>query len=64
MPHRHYPPAYLRYLRAKLWNLGRPGFWGNCNFFICSGASNLGTLSNADIFVYKQKNKVYFTNPY
>jgi hypothetical protein len=28
MPQRHYPPAYLRYLKARLWNLARPSFWG------------------------------------
>lgn len=25
---KNYPPAYLRYLRARLRNLTRPGFWG------------------------------------
>jgi hypothetical protein len=28
MPHHDYPPAYLRYFKAGLWNLAKPSFWG------------------------------------
>jgi hypothetical protein len=37
MPQRHYPPAYLRYFRARLWNLARPGFWGTAIFLSVVG---------------------------
>jgi hypothetical protein len=58
MPHRDYPPAYLRYLRARLWNLGRPGFWGTGIFLSVVGLVTWEYWSNPDIFVYKQKNEV------
>ncbi|KYC39833.1 hypothetical protein WA1_28090 [Scytonema hofmannii PCC 7110] len=37
MPQRHYPPAYLRYFKARLWNLARPGFWGTAIFLSVVG---------------------------
>ncbi|GAA6616969.1 hypothetical protein [Scytonema sp. NUACC26] len=37
MPQRHYPPAYLRYFKARLWNLARPGFWGTAIFLSVIG---------------------------
>ncbi|QMS91974.1 hypothetical protein HUN01_31860 [Nostoc edaphicum CCNP1411] len=58
MPNRHYPPAYLRYLRARLRNLGRPGFWGTAIFLSVVGLVTWEYWSNPDIFVYKQKNQV------
>ncbi|RCJ35078.1 hypothetical protein A6769_20205 [Nostoc punctiforme NIES-2108] len=58
MPHRHYPPAYLRYLKARLWNLGRPGFWGTAIFLSVVGLATWEYWSNPDIFVYKQKKPV------
>ncbi|MEH1947787.1 MAG: hypothetical protein V7K77_12660 [Nostoc sp.] len=58
MPHRHYPPAYLRYLKARLWNLGRPGFWGTAIFLSVVGLATWQYWSNPDIFVYKQKKPV------
>ncbi|WP_392478197.1 hypothetical protein [Nostoc sp. C110] len=63
MPHRHYPPAYLRYLRARLWNLGRPGFWVTAIFLSVVGLITWEYWSNPDIFVYKQKNKVTSQTP-
>ncbi|MEH2309411.1 hypothetical protein [Nostoc sp.] len=63
MPHRHYPPAYLRYLRARLWNLGRPGFWVTAIFLSVVGLVTWEYWSNPDIFVYKQKNKVTSQTP-
>ncbi|KAF3886125.1 MULTISPECIES: hypothetical protein [Nostocales] len=37
MPQRHYPPASLRYFKARLWNLARPGFWGTAIFLSVVG---------------------------
>ncbi|MCL6749888.1 hypothetical protein KBT16_02385 [Nostoc sp. CCCryo 231-06] len=58
MPNPHYPPAYLRYLRARLWYLGRPGFWGTAIFLSLVGLVTWEYWSNPDIFVYKQKSQV------
>ncbi|MEH2284559.1 MAG: hypothetical protein V7K90_25090 [Nostoc sp.] len=58
MPHRHYPPAYLRYLKARLWNLGRPGFWVTAIFLSVVGLVIWKYWSNPDIFVYEQKKPV------
>ncbi|MEH2009508.1 hypothetical protein [Nostoc sp.] len=64
MPHRHYPPAYLRYLRARLlWNLKRPGFWAAGIFLSVVGLVTWQYWSNPDIFVYKQKNQVASQKP-
>jgi hypothetical protein len=58
MPHRHYPPAYLRYLKARLWNLGRPGFWVTAIFLSLVGLVIWEYWSNPDILVYKPKTPV------
>ncbi|MEH1871603.1 hypothetical protein [Nostoc sp.] len=63
MPNRHYPPAYLRYLKARLRNLGRPGFWGTAIFLSVVGLVTWEYWSNPDIFVYKQKSQVASQNP-
>jgi hypothetical protein len=63
MPHRHYPPAYLRYLKARLWNLGRPGFWVTAILLSVVGLVTWEYWSNPDVFVYKQKNKVVSQTP-
>ncbi|MDF5708428.1 MAG: hypothetical protein PUP90_12265 [Nostoc sp. S4] len=63
MRHRHYPPAYLRYLRARLWNLRRPGFWVTAIFLSGVGLVTWEYWSNPDIFVYKQKNQVASQKP-
>ncbi|MBD2676647.1 MULTISPECIES: hypothetical protein [Nostoc] len=63
MPKRHYPPAYLRYLRARLWNLGRPGFWVTAIFLSVVGLVTWEYWSNPDIFVYKQKKQVASQKP-
>lgn len=36
-PPRHHSPASLRYLKAKLWNLTRPSFWGTAIFLSVVG---------------------------
>ncbi|MFN6493243.1 hypothetical protein [Nostoc sp. DedQUE03] len=63
MPNRHYPPAYLRYLRARLWNLGRPSFWVTAIFLSVVGLVTWEYWSNPDIFVYKQKSQVASEKP-
>ncbi|MEH2064419.1 MAG: hypothetical protein V7K50_19520 [Nostoc sp.] len=63
MSNRHYPPAYLRYLRARLWNLGRPAFWGTAIFLSLVGLITWEYWSNPDIFVYKQKKPVVSQQP-
>ncbi|MBD2613653.1 hypothetical protein H6G94_20620 [Nostoc punctiforme FACHB-252] len=63
MPKRHYPPAYLRYLRARLWNLGRPSFWITAIFLSVVGLVTWEYWSNPDIFVYKQKKQVASQKP-
>ncbi|MHC5597151.1 MAG: hypothetical protein ACYTXC_14615 [Nostoc sp.] len=63
MPNRHYPPAYLRYLRARLLNLGRPAFWGTAIFLSLVGLATWEYWSNPDIFVYKQKKQVASQEP-
>lgn len=58
MPNRHYPPAYLRYLRARLWNLGKPSFWGTAIFLSVVGLGIREYWFNPDTFTSKQKNTV------
>ncbi len=54
MPHRHYPPAYLRYLKARLWNLGRPSFWVTAIVLSAVGLVTWEFISNPDVFTRKQ----------
>jgi hypothetical protein len=54
MPHRHYPPAYLRYLKARLWNLGRPSFWVTAIVLSVVGLVTWEFMSNPDVFTRKQ----------
>ncbi|NDJ22896.1 hypothetical protein GS682_14890 [Nostoc sp. B(2019)] len=63
MPRRHYPPAYLRYLKARLWNLGRPGFWGTAIFLSVIGLVTWEYWSNPEILTRKQNNQVASQNP-
>ncbi|MBH8553951.1 hypothetical protein I8751_16545 [Nostocaceae cyanobacterium CENA357] len=62
MPHRHYPPAYLRYIKARLWNLGKPSFWGTAIFLSVVGLAILKYWSNPN-FTDKQNNQVTSTQP-
>jgi hypothetical protein len=55
-PHR-YPPAYLRYLRARLWNLGRPAFWGTAIFLSVLGLGIREYWANPDFLTFWQNNK-------
>ncbi|WP_193194976.1 hypothetical protein [Nostoc sp. MG11] len=63
MPRRHYPPAYLRYLKARLWNLGRPGFWGTAIFLSVIGLVTWEYWSNPEALTRKQTNQVTSQNP-
>ncbi|MFN6461567.1 MAG: hypothetical protein RMZ41_006920 [Nostoc sp. DedVER02] len=63
MSHRDYPPAYLRYLKARLLNLGRPSFWVTAIFLSVLGLVTWEYWSNPDIFVYKQKKQVASQKP-
>ncbi|RCJ37011.1 hypothetical protein A6770_15435 [Nostoc minutum NIES-26] len=58
MPHRHYPPAYLRYLKARLWNLAKPSFWGTAIFLSVVGLVIREYWSNPDVFAPKQNKEV------
>ncbi|BAY09836.1 hypothetical protein [Calothrix sp. NIES-2098] len=54
MSNRNYPPAYLRYLKARLRNLGRPSFWVTAILFSVLGLGMWEYLSNPDLFTQKQ----------
>lgn len=58
MPQRHYPPAYLRYLKARLWNLARPGFWGTAIFLSVVGLVIKEYWTYPDFLTNKQENQV------
>ncbi|QSJ18436.1 hypothetical protein JYQ62_06570 [Nostoc sp. UHCC 0702] len=63
MPHRHYPPAYLRYLKARLWNLGKPSFWGTAIFLSVVGLGIREYWSNPNLFTYKHNKQVTSVKP-
>ncbi|MBE9199213.1 MULTISPECIES: hypothetical protein [unclassified Nodularia (in: cyanobacteria)] len=58
MSHRDYPPAYLRYLKARLWNLGKPSFWVTAIFLSVIGLVIREYWSNPNVFTYKQNPEV------
>ncbi|GAX38577.1 hypothetical protein [Nodularia sp. NIES-3585] len=58
MPHRHYPPAYLRYLRARLRNLAKPSFWVTAIFLSVLGLVILEYWSKPNMFTYNQEEEV------
>ena len=57
MSPRRYPPAYLRYLRARLWNLGRPAFWGTAIFLSVLGLGIREYWANPDYFTSQNNNR-------
>ncbi|AFZ27728.1 hypothetical protein Cylst_5732 [Cylindrospermum stagnale PCC 7417] len=63
MPPRQYPPAYLRYLRARLWNLARPGFWGTAIFLFVVGFVVNEYWLRPDILTPKQNTPVTTSKP-
>ncbi|MBE9006087.1 hypothetical protein IQ259_13755 [Fortiea sp. LEGE XX443] len=58
MSNRHYPPAYLRYFKARLWNLGKPAFWGTAIFLSVLGLVIREYWSNPNAFTQKQNNEI------
>ena len=58
MPNRHYPPAYLRYLKARLLNLAKPSFWGTAIFLCIIGLVIREYWYNPDMFTYNQNSEV------
>lgn len=58
MPQRHYPPAYLRYLKARLWNLARPSFWGTAIVLSVVGLVIKEYWTNPDFLAKSQTNPV------
>lgn len=54
MSNQHYPPAYLRYLKARLLNLGRPSFWVTAILLSVFGLVSWEYLSNPDELTQKQ----------
>jgi hypothetical protein len=62
MPNRPYPPAYLRYLRARLWNLARPSFWITAIFLAVMGLVIREYWLNPELFTQQQNNDLLSTN--
>jgi len=58
MSKRHYPPAYLRYLKARLLNFSKPAFWGTAIFLSVLGLVIREYWSNPDAFARKQNSEV------
>ncbi|MDZ8055133.1 MAG: hypothetical protein RMX68_026510 [Aulosira sp. ZfuVER01] len=54
MSNRDYPPVYLRYLKARLRNLGRPSFWVTAILLSVLGLGMWEYLSNPDMFAQKE----------
>ncbi|MDP5337720.1 MAG: hypothetical protein NWQ28_03990 [Nodularia sp. (in: cyanobacteria)] len=54
MSNRHYPPAYLRYLKARLLNLAKPSFWVTAIFLSVIGLVIREYWSNPNILTYNQ----------
>ena len=62
MPRSQYPSPYFRYLKARLWNLARPGFWGTAIFLSVVGLVIREHWSNPDFFTHGQKNQATANN--
>lgn len=58
MSNRRYPPAYLRYLKARLWNFSKPAFWGTAIFLSVLGLVIREYWSNPDAFTRRQNSAV------
>ena len=58
MSERHYPPAYLRYLKARLLTLGKPSFWVTAIFLSVIGLVIREYWSNPNMFSYNQNQEV------
>jgi hypothetical protein len=58
MKSRRYPPAYLRYFKARLWNLTRPSIWGTAIFLSVVGLVIKEYWANPAIFTNRQSKSV------
>ncbi|MDB9342735.1 hypothetical protein PN456_17095 [Nodularia spumigena CS-586/05] len=58
MPHHDYPPAYLRYFKAGLWNLAKPSFWGGAIVLSVIGLGIGEYWSNRKISTNQPKEEV------
>ncbi|MBR8839455.1 MAG: hypothetical protein DSM106950_36990 [Stigonema ocellatum SAG 48.90 = DSM 106950] len=63
MPRRYYPPAFLRYLKARLWNLARPGFWVPAIFLSVVGLGIKEYWTHPDFLTQEQKKPVVSHQP-
>ena len=55
MSPRQYPPAQLRYLKARLLNLARPGFWGTAIFLSVVGLTIEQYWTHPNFLIQRQK---------
>jgi hypothetical protein len=58
MPPRNYPPAFFRYLKARLWNFRQPGFWGTAVFLVIIGLVVREYWLNPNILTHQPKPEV------
>lgn len=63
MSRHHYPPAFLRYLKARLWNLARPSFWITAIFLSALGLVIKEYWMHPDVLTQQQKQPVASTQP-
>lgn len=63
MSGRRYPPAYLRYLKARLWNLARPSFWGTAIFLAVMGLTVREYWIHPDFLNFRQNKQIKANKP-
>jgi hypothetical protein len=63
MSGRRYPPAYLRYLKARLWNLARPSFWGTAIFLAVMGLTVREYWIHPDFLNFRQNKQIEAKKP-
>jgi hypothetical protein len=62
MSNRRYPPAYLRYLKARLLNFSKPAFWGTAIFLSVLGLVIREYWVNPEAFTRRQSSEVTTQN--
>ncbi|MBD2438384.1 hypothetical protein [Nostoc sp. FACHB-110] len=62
MSNHRYPPAYLRYLKARLLNFSKPAFWGTAIFLSVLGLVIREYWTNPDAFTYKHNSTATVNN--
>lgn len=58
MSHRPHLRVYLRYFKARLWNLARPGFWGTAIFLSVVGLFIKENWTNREFLIFRQEAQV------